>query len=76
MRRYRAYMIREDGQITNVRAFVCDNDDDATVWAKQLAPHEDVELWQLDRFVTRLNSTGKATAATHKIIDGRVVPKS
>ena len=76
MRRYRAYMIREDGQITNVRAFVCDSDADATVWAKQLAPHEDVELWQLDRFVTRLNSTGKATEVTHKIIDRRVVPRS
>jgi hypothetical protein len=46
-------VIGHDGHIVTFRAFVCDSDADATVWAKQLVDDHDVELWSGDRFVTR-----------------------
>ena len=51
MAEYRAYVIGEDGHITSFRAFVCDGDADAMVWAKQLLDGNDIELWSGDRFV-------------------------
>ncbi len=75
MSEYRAYVIGHDGHIASFRAFVCGSDADATVWAKQLVDGHDVELWSGDRLVTRLNSTGKRGAVTHKVIDGRMVRK-
>jgi len=36
------------------RSFVCHNDDDAIVWAKQLVDDAPVELWSGARFVARL----------------------
>jgi hypothetical protein len=56
---YRAYVIGEDGHIASFRAFVCDSDADATVWAKQLVDGHDVELWSGDRFVIRLDHKPK-----------------
>ena len=53
---YRAYIVGEDGHIATFRAFVCDSDADATVWAEQLVDGHDVELWSGDRMVTRLAS--------------------
>jgi hypothetical protein len=73
--RYRACVVGEDGRIASVRAFVCESDADAIVWAKQLVDRDDVELWQLDRFVTRLKAAGKRTAVSYEILDGRMVPK-
>jgi hypothetical protein len=64
MSEYRAYRIGEDGHVASFRAFVCDSDANATVWAKQLLDSHDVELWSGDRFVIRLNSTGKRGAVT------------
>jgi hypothetical protein len=58
MAEYRAYVIGEDGHIRNFRAFVCDGDADATVWAKQLLDGHDIELWSGDRFVIRFYHTG------------------
>jgi len=51
---YRAYVIGEDGHIASFRAFLCDDDADATVWATQLVDGNDVELWSGDRVVTRI----------------------
>jgi hypothetical protein len=51
---YRANVIGEAGQIVKFRSFLCDTDENATVWAKQLADGHDVELWSGDRLVTRL----------------------
>jgi hypothetical protein len=73
---YRAYLIGKDGHYASFRALVCDSDADATVWAKQLVDCNDIELRSGDRFVTRLNSTGKPGAVTHEVIDGRMVPKA
>jgi hypothetical protein len=45
MAEYRAYIMEEDGHIRSYRAFVCDGDADAMVWAKQLFDGNDIELW-------------------------------
>jgi hypothetical protein len=58
MAEYRAYIVGEDGHIRSYRAFVCDGDADARVWAKQLLDGSDIELWSGDRFVIRLNHAG------------------
>jgi hypothetical protein len=50
----RAYTIGEDGHVASFRAFVCDSDADATVWAKQLVDGHDIEPWSRDRFVIRI----------------------
>jgi hypothetical protein len=55
MAEYRAYFVGEDGHFESFRAFVCDGDDNATVWAKQLVDGHDVELWSGERFVIRLS---------------------
>ena len=41
----RAYVLGEDGHFVSFRTFVCDGDEDATTWAKQLVEGHDVELW-------------------------------
>jgi hypothetical protein len=58
MAKYRAYVIGEDEHIRSFRAFVCDGDADAMVWAKQLLDGNDVELWSGDRFVIRFSHAG------------------
>jgi hypothetical protein len=71
---YRAYLVGADGHFVSYRAFVCDNDSDATVWAKQLVDGDEVELWSGERFVTRLGVKSEPRRAiSHEIIDGRMV---
>ena len=55
---YRAYVMGHDGHIKASRAFICQNDEDATVWAKQLVDGHDIELWNGERFVIRLGHRG------------------
>ena len=57
MNEYRAYTMGHDGHITASRAFVCEGDEDATVWARQLVDGHDIELWSGERFVIRLAVT-------------------
>jgi hypothetical protein len=73
MSEYRAYRIGEDGHVASFRAFICDSDADATVWAKQLFDGYDIELWSGDRLVARLKSTPKPVAISHEAIDGPTV---
>jgi hypothetical protein len=58
MAEYRAYVIGEDGHITNFRAFVCEGDADARIRAKQLLDGNDIELWSGNRFIIRFNHAG------------------
>lgn len=58
MAEYRAYIMGEDGHVSSYRAFVCNGDADAIVWAKQLRDGNDIELWSRDRFVIRFNHAG------------------
>ena len=54
MAEYRTYDIGKDGHITRSRAFVCNDDADAAVWANQLVDGNDIELWSGERFVLRI----------------------
>ena len=54
MAEYRVYTVGTDGHFVNFRGFVCNNDEDALVWAKQGMDGAAVEVWSGERFVTRL----------------------
>jgi hypothetical protein len=71
---YRVYVFGDDGHVASSRTFVCDNDANAAIWAKQLGDRHDAELWSGDRFVTRLPPAKKG-AITHDVVEGRMVPK-
>ena len=45
MAKYRSVTIDNAGILSRPRGFVCDNDEDAMVWAKQLFDETPVELW-------------------------------
>jgi hypothetical protein len=51
---YRAYTVGPDGHFIPSRTFICGNDADAIVWAKQLVDGHDVELWSGERMVIKL----------------------
>lgn len=55
MNEYRAYIVGADGHFISYRAFRCEDDSEATAWAKQLIDDHDVELWSGERFVVRLD---------------------
>jgi hypothetical protein len=50
----RSYTVGSEGELKTCRRFVCDNDNDAIVWAKHLVGETAIELWCGDRFVIRL----------------------
>ena len=56
MAEYRAYVVGDDGHIVSFRAFICDTDAGATVWAKQMVDGHGVELWSGERFVLKLEA--------------------
>lgn len=51
---YRAYAIGSDGHFTQCDEMVCRNDDEAIAEAKRLIRNSDIEIWNRNRFVTRL----------------------
>jgi hypothetical protein len=60
------------------RSFACDTDEDAIVWAQQLADDASAELWSGERLVRRLSPEARlerGRAVTHQIRQGRLVPK-
>jgi hypothetical protein len=52
--KYRALVTGFDCQFESSRAFVCDTDENAIVWAKQMAGLQPAELWSGKRLVERL----------------------
>ena len=66
---YRVFTMGHDGHIKASRAFVCESDDDATVWAKQLVDGHDVELWCGERFVIRVEH--RENGETGRIVAGQ-----
>jgi hypothetical protein len=58
---YRVYLIGGDGHIANVIELDCADDTAAIESAKQLVNGQDIELWQQDRIVAKLdrNPDGK-----------------
>jgi hypothetical protein len=54
MNNYRVVPVDDAGKLGRQRNFVCANDEDAIVWAKQLVNETSVELWSGARFIARL----------------------
>jgi hypothetical protein len=66
---YRTYIIGADGHFASSRGFVCDTDDHAIEWAKQLLDDQPVELWSGERLVKCLSPPGSekhGNAASHE----------
>ena len=59
MSKYRIVTIDKAGKLGRHRSFVCDNDNDAIVWARQSVDDSPVELWSGARFVARLEPTSR-----------------
>jgi len=70
MKHYRIVTIDYDGKLSQHRGFVCDNDDDAIVWAKQLVDEAPVKLWSGARFVARLEPRSSTKARQARAIRG------
>ncbi|WP_035727914.1 hypothetical protein [Bradyrhizobium murdochi] len=75
MAEYRAYLIGSDGQFESSRAFVCDTDENAIVWARQMVGQQPAELWSGTRLVQRLSTPDQRQAISHEVHEGRLVPK-
>jgi hypothetical protein len=74
---YRAFKIGPDGHFAASRAFVCDSDEHAIEWAKQLQEDRPIELWSNDRLVKRLSApvAKHRNTVSHEIHEGRMIPK-
>jgi len=59
MQEYRVYIIGSDGHFHNSLALECRDDDAAIERAKQFVNGRDVELWQRDRKIARLDHKPK-----------------
>ncbi len=59
MLEYRAYFITHDDHFQNVRVLNCPDDATAITEAKKLLNGQDIEIWQLERMVVRLNHNKK-----------------
>jgi hypothetical protein len=56
---YRAYLINGDNRVTSYKPIEADTDAEALTAARQLADACDVEVWDLDRKVGRLERSKK-----------------
>jgi hypothetical protein len=56
---YRAFVIGKNGHFTGLKEFTAANDEAAVDRARQMIDGADLELWQLDRFVTRLSAQSR-----------------
>jgi hypothetical protein len=52
---YRVVYVDDAAKRGRQRSFVCANDVDAIVWAKQLVDDTSVELWSGARFIARID---------------------
>jgi hypothetical protein len=74
---YRAFKLGPDGHVAASRAFVCDSDEHAIEWAKQMQEDRPIELWSGDRLVNLLPTpvAKYRNAASHEIHQGRMIAK-
>jgi hypothetical protein len=56
---YRAYVIGNDGHVLGCTEMICRDDGEAVAKAKRLASDTDIEVWNRNRFVTRLGHRPK-----------------
>ena len=68
-------VIGSDGHVESSRGFVCDTDENAIMWAKQMVGEQPAELWSGARLVQRLSPPDENQAVSHEIHDGRLVSK-
>jgi hypothetical protein len=54
MAEYRAYTVGDDGHFSGYEPLVCGDDAEAIELARRLFNGHDIELWCLERMVTRL----------------------
>jgi hypothetical protein len=75
---YRVFKIGLDGHVEASRAFVCDSDEHAIEWAKQLQEDRPAELWNGDRLVKRLSTpiAKRRRAISYEIHEGRMHPRN
>jgi hypothetical protein len=59
MAHYRAYFIGRDGHFKKTVDLICDDDDGARKYARQMVNGHDVELWQHDRRVEKFEGHSK-----------------
>lgn len=55
MPEYRAYILDRKGKIQSFEPLICANDDVTIAHAKRLVDGHDIELWQANRKVTKLD---------------------
>lgn len=72
---YRVDLIGSDGRFEGSRTFVCDTDENAIVWTKQMLGQQPAELWSGTRLVERLSPPDERKAVSHEVHEGRLVPK-
>ena len=60
---YYAYVIGDDGHITNRIEIICEDDEEAKRCATQLVDGHAIELWQEARRITRLEPDRGAASA-------------
>lgn len=72
---YRVDLIGLHGHIEASRSFVCDTDENAIVWAKQMVGQQPAELWSGARRVECLSPPDEKQAVSHEVHEGRMVPK-
>jgi hypothetical protein len=68
---YRFHVSGSDRHFECSRDFVCDTDENAVVWAKQMAGQQAWELWSGKRMVER----SEKQAVSYQVLEGRLVPK-
>ena len=79
MSSYRTLVVGKNGPVEKSRTFVCDNDTNAVIWAKQLLEQQPIDLWCGDRLVQRISPPSLLNtedAISHTIFEGRMISKS
>lgn len=75
MAEYRVNLMGSDGRFASSRTFVCDTDENAIVWAREIAGEQPAELWIESRLVRHLGATVEDEAVSHEVHEGRMTPK-
>jgi len=56
MREYRAYFVGEDGHFMGFEPLICRDDGEALAKARRLLDIHDIEVWNCERFVLKLEA--------------------
>lgn len=62
MAEYRVNLMGSDGRFASSRTFVCDTDENAIVWAREIAGEQPAELWIESRCTSAQLSKMKPSA--------------